>query len=63
MSRAASREFVCGSMRLVSLVMVRLTRIECEKALFHSLYGRGTHGTIPRLPLGPGEGCVEIVQA
>lgn len=31
--------------------------------LFHGLYGGGTRGTIPRLPLGPGERCVEIVQA
>ncbi|ULA61648.1 MAG: hypothetical protein LZF60_350001 [Nitrospira sp.] len=33
------------------------------KYLFHGLYGRGTRGTIRGLPLGPGEGCVEIVQA
>lgn len=31
--------------------------------LFHGLYGGGTRGTIRGLPLGPGEGCVEIVQA
>ena len=30
---------------------------------FHGLYGGGPRGTIPRLPLGPGERCVEIVQA
>ena len=33
------------------------------KYLFHGLYGNRARGTIRGLPLGPGEGCVEIVQA
>lgn len=34
-----------------------------DDAVFDGLYGKGTHGTIPRLSLGPGEGFVEMVQA
>ena len=56
----------CQSSQLIdrALIVVMVgSKPPGKAALFHGLYGGGTRGTIPRLPLGPGERCVEIVQA
>lgn len=53
-----------GSMVMSRARIGRYGSVNSEpKYLFHGLYGSGTRGTIRGLPLGPGEGCVEIVQA